>query len=80
MAIISNELYESLEKNCGGEYTKIDPQNVLCVKDLQSYQETTSGVNRVHILEPTCEDDWHDSRELSRKMLQIKDASLTLPL
>ncbi|CAL5204604.1 unnamed protein product [Lathyrus oleraceus] len=79
MAMISNELYESLLKNCGGEYTKIDPQNVLCLKDLQSYQETISGVNPVHILEPNCEVDWYDSRELSRKMLLIQNASPTLP-
>ncbi|KAL5074855.1 hypothetical protein RYX36_013839 [Vicia faba] len=79
MAIISDELYKSLQQNCGGQYRKIDPENVLCQKDIQSYEETISGVNVVHILEPDCGVDWHDSRELSRKMLLITNASLKLP-
>ncbi|KAL5189790.1 Serine carboxypeptidase-like 2 [Glycine soja] len=37
MTIISDELYESLQKNCRGEYHNIDPRNALCVRDMQSY-------------------------------------------
>lgn len=41
--------------------------------------QTISGVSRVPILEPDCETDRHDSSELSKKILPIKNASLALP-
>ncbi|KAK2445478.1 serine carboxypeptidase [Trifolium repens] len=57
MALISDELYQSLEKNCRGQYTNIDSQNVFCLKDFQSYTETISRIYKAYILEPNCEFD-----------------------
>ncbi|PON99758.1 Serine carboxypeptidase-like [Trema orientale] len=54
MALISDELYKSLEKSCRGEYTDIDPNNTACLKVFQVYQKCISGVNDGHILEPLC--------------------------
>ncbi|XP_028234991.1 serine carboxypeptidase-like 7 isoform X4 [Glycine soja] len=44
MALISDELYESLQKNCRGEYRNIDPRNALCLRDMQSYEESHAYV------------------------------------
>nr|BAO04183.1 putative acyl-glucose-dependent anthocyanin acyltransferase [Delphinium grandiflorum] len=54
MALLSTELFESVKKNCGGEYYNADPENVQCRKDLQLVSECTKGVNDPHILEPKC--------------------------
>ncbi|WJX41254.1 sinapoylglucose--choline O-sinapoyltransferase [Trifolium repens] len=84
MALISDELYQSLEKNCRGEYKHIDPKNVFCLKDFQSYTETISGVFEGHILEPKCESDFYNqvevpSRRLIDKAHNIFSPSLTMP-
>ncbi|KAK2445482.1 serine carboxypeptidase [Trifolium repens] len=84
MALISDELYQSLEKNCRGEYKHIDSQNVFCLKDFQSYTEAISGVFDSHILEPKCESDFYNqvevpSRRLIDKANNIFSPSLTMP-
>ncbi|KAK2445483.1 serine carboxypeptidase [Trifolium repens] len=84
MALISDELYLSLQKNCKGEYTNIEPQNVLCLRVFQSYKETISGVFEPHILEPKCEEDFNNQMEVpSRKLIDktrdIFNSSLTMP-
>ncbi|KAL2945899.1 hypothetical protein AAZX31_U021300 [Glycine max] len=70
MTIISDELYESLQKNCRGEYHNIDPRNALCVRDMQSYDhnyklvthsflalpQSISGLEIGHVLEPYCDE------------------------
>ncbi|MED6208073.1 hypothetical protein PIB30_041628 [Stylosanthes scabra] len=55
MALISDELYQSLQKNCRGEFTNVDIANVLCTQDLKSYDDNVSGLSESHILEPKCE-------------------------
>lgn len=30
---------KSLQKNCKGEYTKVDEKNVLCSRDMESFNE-----------------------------------------
>ncbi|KAJ7966506.1 Serine carboxypeptidase [Quillaja saponaria] len=55
MGLISDELYESLKKSCRGEYQKIDPSNVLCLRDVQAFDECLSGIEKTHILVPKCE-------------------------
>ncbi|BAT87277.1 hypothetical protein LR48_Vigan09g226000 [Vigna angularis] len=67
MGLISDELYESLQKNCKGEYTKVDVKNVLCSRDMESFNEVLSGVNTVHILEPSCV--WLDTETSWRRSL-----------
>ncbi|CAK9144978.1 unnamed protein product [Ilex paraguariensis] len=43
VALISDELYESTKSNCHREYTDVDPNNALCVNDLQLVQESTKS-------------------------------------
>ncbi|XWS14809.1 hypothetical protein CRYUN_Cryun35bG0040300 [Craigia yunnanensis] len=54
MALISDELYDSLKRSCAGEYQNINPSNVKCQKDLQYYTKCTSRIETAHILEPLC--------------------------
>lgn len=55
MGLISDELYESLKSNCKGEYFNINPSNILCLQDVQTFDELLKGINNPHILEPKCE-------------------------
>ncbi|GMY17388.1 serine carboxypeptidase-like 2 [Fagus crenata] len=54
MRLISDELYESLKRTCGGEYLGINPRNAQCMQYVQELTECLSGINSVHILEPLC--------------------------
>ncbi|XP_044489160.1 serine carboxypeptidase-like 17 isoform X1 [Mangifera indica] len=53
-ALISDELFESTERNCKGKYVDPDPNNTLCIKDLLRVEECLEKVNMEHILEPAC--------------------------
>ncbi|XP_007199819.2 serine carboxypeptidase-like 13 isoform X4 [Prunus persica] len=53
-ALISDELYQSMKKNCKGEYINVDLNNTLCVEDLELYNECVEGIHSAHILEPSC--------------------------
>ncbi|MED6207757.1 hypothetical protein PIB30_038667 [Stylosanthes scabra] len=55
MALISDELYHSLQENCKGDYINVDTENVLCSRDIASYNEATKGLNSAHTLDPLCE-------------------------
>ncbi|CAI0464511.1 unnamed protein product [Linum tenue] len=39
-AIISYELYQSLKRNCGGNYKIHDPNNSACLANMKAYNET----------------------------------------
>ncbi|XP_057433974.1 serine carboxypeptidase-like 11 [Lotus japonicus] len=52
MGLISDELYESLQKNCKREYVNVDP------RDVNSFMEVTSGLDQFYILDPACDWDW----------------------
>ncbi|WJX34911.1 sinapoylglucose--choline O-sinapoyltransferase [Trifolium repens] len=78
MALISDELYQSLEKNCRGEYKHIDSQNVFCLKDFQSYKEAISNVCQPHILDPNCESDFDKIIEVPRRTLLIDKADQSI--
>ncbi|WMV27293.1 hypothetical protein MTR67_020678 [Solanum verrucosum] len=54
MALISDELYESLKTHCKGEYLNINPNNTLCLQDVQTFKELLKGINVPYILEPKC--------------------------
>ncbi|XP_027073777.1 serine carboxypeptidase-like 11 [Coffea arabica] len=56
MALISNELYESLKVTCKGEYVNIDPSNAPCLKNIEAYNKLIDNINLEHVLEPTCPD------------------------
>ncbi|KAJ9166352.1 hypothetical protein P3X46_021122 [Hevea brasiliensis] len=54
MGLISDELYESLKRNCRGEYTFVDPSNADCLQHMQEFYKCTSGLDAAQILEPLC--------------------------
>ncbi|XP_027101026.2 serine carboxypeptidase-like 18 [Coffea arabica] len=56
MALISDELYESLKATCKGEYVNIDPSNAPCLKNIQAYNKLIDNIEPMHVLEPTCPD------------------------
>ncbi|KAJ0836155.1 putative peptidase S10, serine carboxypeptidase, alpha/Beta hydrolase [Helianthus annuus] len=51
MALLSDEIYKSVKENCHGDYLNVDPNNIMCIHDLQVYLKRIKGV---HILEPAC--------------------------
>ncbi|KAK7283237.1 hypothetical protein RIF29_12629 [Crotalaria pallida] len=77
MGLISDELYTSLRKNCKGEHYIIDPANVICLRDIQSYQKTMLGINAEHILKPACEFD--GDPPIRRRSLTFLNSRLSLP-
>ncbi|KAI8004990.1 Serine carboxypeptidase-like 12 [Camellia lanceoleosa] len=54
MGLISDELYESLQRSCQGQYFNIDPSNARCLQDYQAYSQCIDGLNTLQILEPWC--------------------------
>ncbi|RVX22377.1 Serine carboxypeptidase-like 2 [Vitis vinifera] len=54
MALISDELYESLKTSCGDEYPFKYPINIQCIKDVQAFYKCISGIQIGQILEPVC--------------------------
>ncbi|TKY71923.1 Serine carboxypeptidase 12 [Spatholobus suberectus] len=67
MGLISDELHESLQKNCKGEYINVDTRTVLCNRDIESFNEATSGLNKAYILDPSC--PWVDTEASWRRSL-----------
>ncbi|KAL5726986.1 sinapoylglucose--choline O-sinapoyltransferase [Ranunculus cassubicifolius] len=51
MALISEELFESVQKTCGREYVYVDPNNVECLKDLQDVTENEAAYRNRRSLE-----------------------------
>lgn len=49
MGLISDELYESAKRSCGGVY--LNNKNFECQKNIQAFDECTKDINRFHILE-----------------------------
>ncbi|XP_022772924.1 serine carboxypeptidase-like 7 [Durio zibethinus] len=54
MGLISDELYESLKRNCEEDYQNLDPSNEECRKDIQYFSMCISGIQTGQILEPIC--------------------------
>ncbi|CAK8574990.1 unnamed protein product [Lathyrus sativus] len=70
MGLISDELFASLKRNCKGDYVNVDSRNVLCLRDIQSFKKSISGINYYYILGPFCRDDnniWRRSLTLDLK-------------
>ncbi|BFG41943.1 hypothetical protein CerSpe_282160 [Prunus speciosa] len=53
-ALIPEELYQSMKRNCKGEYVNVDLNNTLCVDDLEVYNECIEDIQLEQILEPVC--------------------------
>ncbi|XP_018472646.2 serine carboxypeptidase-like 7 isoform X1 [Raphanus sativus] len=55
MALISDELYESLKRSCKGNYDNIDPHNTECLKHFDEFLKCISRINFANILIPRCD-------------------------
>ncbi|KAF5939703.1 hypothetical protein HYC85_023962 [Camellia sinensis] len=64
MGLISDELYESLQRSCQGEYSNIHPSNARCLQDYQAYSQCIDGLTSNQILEPYCGVDSPKPQEL----------------
>ncbi|CAD5317078.1 unnamed protein product [Arabidopsis thaliana] len=60
MALISDELYESLKKTCKGEYTNVHPRNTQCLKFVEEFNKCTNRILQQLILDPLCETETPD--------------------
>ncbi|CAH8312079.1 unnamed protein product [Eruca vesicaria subsp. sativa] len=89
MALISDELYESLKRICKGKYAYVDPENTECLKLIEEFNKCTETVNLFLISEPLCETETPDcyiyryllssywaNDESVRKALQIYKGSI----
>ncbi|KAF9601470.1 hypothetical protein IFM89_020237 [Coptis chinensis] len=86
MGLISDEIYESAKRSCGGEYINVNPSNRECLKSLEAYSKCVSRINTGHILEPLCNfvspkpKEMHKIRRYLRKncrrLIDSKQASL----
>ncbi|VFQ94628.1 unnamed protein product [Cuscuta campestris] len=55
LALISDELYQGLKRDCKGEYyLDTDPTNLQCQQHLQTYNQLIEGIYSPYILEPGC--------------------------
>ncbi|MCE3050334.1 hypothetical protein HAX54_046924 [Datura stramonium] len=55
IGLISDKIYQSTKANCNGNYVDVDPNNVLCLNDLQKVARCLKNIRRAHILEPWCD-------------------------
>ncbi|XP_018483748.1 serine carboxypeptidase-like 13 isoform X3 [Raphanus sativus] len=89
MALISDELYESMKRICKGSYGNVDSLNTECLKLTEIYQNCTDRLNKYHILLPDCEKTSPDcllykyfllekwaNNERVRKSLHVKKGSI----
>ncbi|KAG5573456.1 hypothetical protein H5410_063222 [Solanum commersonii] len=70
MGLISDELYESLNEFCKGDYINIDPTNKQCVENFKMFKNLVRNViNNAQILEPNCGVDFefHPSQSSSER-------------
>ncbi|CAH2073389.1 unnamed protein product [Thlaspi arvense] len=58
MGLISDELFESLERSCGGKFFNVDLSNAECSNGLENYQQCISEIYKENILLPNCEVDY----------------------
>ncbi|KAF3663015.1 putative U3 small nucleolar RNA-associated protein 4-like [Capsicum annuum] len=73
MGLISDELYESLNEICKGEYVNIDPTK-LCVENYKMFKKLVSGINDQQILEPFCGTDSEEHPpQLSAERRSLKE-------
>ncbi|CAL9217197.1 unnamed protein product [Arabidopsis halleri] len=89
MALISDELYESLKRTCKGEYRNVHQRNTECLKFVEEFNKFTKIVCHRHILDSCCETEtpncysyrflltayWVND-ETVRKALQINKESI----
>ncbi|CAH8271307.1 unnamed protein product [Arabidopsis lyrata] len=54
MALISDELYESLKRSCKGSYENVDPVNTECLNFVEEYNKCIARINQNLITRPLC--------------------------
>ncbi|GAB4859312.1 hypothetical protein Ancab_010774 [Ancistrocladus abbreviatus] len=54
MNLISDDLHESAESSCNGDFVNVDSNNTACMKEIQAIKDCTRDLYMPHILEPTC--------------------------
>ncbi|KAI4315088.1 hypothetical protein L6164_027934 [Bauhinia variegata] len=54
MALISDDLYESAERTCRGEYIGTNKTKLACWKNIKAIEKCIENINLEHILEPNC--------------------------
>ncbi|VVA97335.1 unnamed protein product [Arabis nemorensis] len=55
MALISDELYESMKSSCGGIYVNVDPLNKECLKLLEDFKKSVSRIDIDFVLQSICD-------------------------
>ncbi|CAL5418035.1 unnamed protein product [Camellia sinensis] len=78
MGLISDELYESLQRSCQGEYFNIDPSNARCLQDYQAYSQCIDGLNAYQILDPSCGFASPKPQELFSERRSVNEKSIEL--
>nr|XP_010320338.1 serine carboxypeptidase-like 17 isoform X2 [Solanum lycopersicum] len=80
MGLISDELYKSLEKNCRGEYTNINPKNTGCANDFRNFKQLVKNINVEHVLKPFCtnDDDPKDVYQMTSERRLLDDKLISL--
>ncbi|KAB1204248.1 Serine carboxypeptidase-like 18 [Morella rubra] len=79
LTLISDELYESVEESCSGDYVNVDESNVQCVADIEAIDALLLQINLMQVVEPNCQTASPRSSKdyLSRRYLEENfDASL----
>ncbi|KVI01952.1 Peptidase S10, serine carboxypeptidase [Cynara cardunculus var. scolymus] len=58
--LISYELYEATKSNCHDEYVQANPNDLLCMKNIEEVNRRVMDINLQHILVPDCEEEVSD--------------------
>ncbi|KAL7597513.1 hypothetical protein Lser_V15G22916 [Lactuca serriola] len=70
MGLLSDAIYKSTEENCYGEHLNVDPNNSLCIHDLQVVDKCLERIRKPHILEPFCDTFNALKSDLFRRVLR----------
>ncbi|KAF3531902.1 hypothetical protein DY000_02043360, partial [Brassica cretica] len=55
MALISDELYESMKISCGEKYVNVDPLNTECLKLIEEFKQSVSRIYDELVLDTNCD-------------------------
>ncbi|XP_074322005.1 serine carboxypeptidase-like 3 isoform X2 [Apium graveolens] len=65
-ALLSDEMFESADANCNGDFTNLNSINGLCQNSLLHVDECLKYINEHQILEPMCESEMTTKRMLQQ--------------
>ncbi|KAK9931518.1 hypothetical protein M0R45_018792 [Rubus argutus] len=75
LSLISEQLYKAAKTSCNGDYVNVDSNNAACIADIDAIDELISGINDVHILEPSCSNALPTPKEIGTSQIYHKDLS-----